>query len=250
MSWSWRIFAGAGLLALAAFLVAGVPARVAWTWWGPHGHALKVSGISGTVWNGSASRVAFGSGSLGDIRWQLRPSSLFMLRLGYRFRARLQQGYINGDAALTPSGRLRLDHVEGQSNIGVLGALINAGQIPVRGQVNLQLETLTWKGGHPTDAAGRVSVSDVTLDMGGQEVALGQYRITLGRQGKRIMGNIRDRGGPLQVSGDASLTPGGLYRVELAITQRQPGSQLHNLLGMLGRPDPGGAYHLRLNGRI
>lgn len=250
MSWSWRIFLAAGLVSLAAFLVAGFPARLAWTWWGPHGHTLRLTGVSGTVWSGAASRVTLGNGSLDEVHWQLRPASLLTLRLGYRFRARLQKGYVSGDAALAPSGELHLDHVEGESDIRVLGALVNAGAMPVHGQVNLQLEKLAWKGGHPTDAAGRVSVSDVKLDTGSQDVALGQYGIEIHRSGRQIVGQIRDRGGPLQVSGDAALTPAGTYRVQLAITQRQPGSTLHNLLGMLGRPDANGTYHLRLNGRI
>jgi len=250
VSWSWRVFVGAGLLSLAAFLVAGFPARLAWAWWGPRAQTVHVSGISGTVWNGSASRVTVGDGSLLDVRWQLRPARLFLLRLGYRFRARLQQGYVHGDAAFTPSGTLRLDNVAGQSDIRALGALMKAGRLPAKGQVNLQLETLAWKGGHPTDASGRVSVSDLKLDLGDRDVSLGQYGIDIHRKGNRIVGDIRDRGGPLQASGDASLDPGGLYRVELAITQRHPGSQLHNLLGMLGRPDANGTYHLKLNGRI
>ena len=64
---SWLATAGAG--AFLVFVIAGVPASVALRWLGPD--SLRLSGVSGSLWRGSADSADVGRLRLRDTKWTL-----------------------------------------------------------------------------------------------------------------------------------------------------------------------------------
>ncbi len=250
MAWSWRIFAAAGLLALLVFLIGDFPASLAYAWWGSALAPARASGIHGTVWAGSATRVSINSARFTNVSWKLHPWTLVLLRPGYRFRARLRDGYVSGIAALAPDGTVHLGDVEARSDLGGLATLFGMGRLPAAGEVNVLLQRAALSGGRPISARGRASVSDLTLHLGNHDVPLGAYGIVIRTDGKRITGTVQDSGGALRVNGTLSLAPQGNYGVRLALTQRRPDARLKRMLALLGRPDADGSYHVDLRGRL
>ena len=61
------LLAALGALLFLIFVVALWPARIAVVWLVPDG--AQLTGVSGTVWEGSAARVRIGVMDVGSLRW-------------------------------------------------------------------------------------------------------------------------------------------------------------------------------------
>lgn len=63
-----------GLITLIVIMLATFPARVAYHWFAPV--ELRLSGIAGSVWNGSAVEGVAGGAYIRNIAWRFKPLSL------------------------------------------------------------------------------------------------------------------------------------------------------------------------------
>jgi general secretion pathway protein N len=76
MKRNWILIAAATLLAMALIMLVTFPAALAWRWWGERAPDLRLQGVTGTVWDGSATRVSVRGQALGRLQWQLSPWQL------------------------------------------------------------------------------------------------------------------------------------------------------------------------------
>ncbi len=248
--WSWLAL---GLGAYVAFTLANFPAATALRWFAPPG--ATVAGIAGTLWSGSAASCSVAGFTAEALRWRVRPLALFLGRLSASFEARIPGGFVNGNVVASPSS-IRFDDLRGATSLPAL-----AGVLPVRGmrgQASVALETLTLEDGWPSTAVGELKLADLeTLplipDGSGALLGLGNYTVTFVPAAEReLSASIVDNGGPLEVSGKASLDASRNYVLDVLVEPRPgaPESLVEGLKIMTAEPDAEGRRRLSLSGSL
>lgn len=251
MSRAWRYLL-LGIAVYLAALVATFPAQRALQLAAPALASARIepTGVEGSIWNGRAATVLVdGRFPLEAIRWELELLPLLAARLAGDWYAGIGVGGLQG-AVSAGAEQVTLSRVEGQLPISAVAPLLPL-PLPVAGDLAVNLASLTLAGGRPVAAEGSVVWSRAAVTAP-QAVALGDLRVTLTpREGGGISGRLSDGGGPLELSGEITIEPGGAYRVTASVgTRPDAAPALAQALPLLGRRGPGGKYLITYNGRI
>lgn len=205
---------GAG--AYLAFVIALLPADVAWRWLAADD--VRLAGVQGTVWSGRAALASAGPLGFRDVRLQLRPVSLLLARPGGYFETGLGDGFLQTEVRIGRS-EIFLTGLTATCSLSTLAsALPIAG---IRGQVSLQLTELVLRDGWPAAARGQLRLGQLTVPslIGRDPIALGNFNVILsGTDGLR--GAFQDQSGPLEVRGSAGLTAAGEYEISGLVRAR------------------------------
>jgi general secretion pathway protein N len=248
--WSWL---AVGLGAYVAFTLATFPAGTALRWFAPPG--IAVAGVAGTLWSGSAASCSVNGFTAEALRWRVRPMTLFLGRLSATFEARIPDGFVSGNVVASPS-RIRFDDLRGATSLPALSGLL-----PVRGmrgQASVVLEALALEDGWPSAVVGELRLAGLEAlplipDGSGALLALGDYTVTFVPAAEReLSATIVDNGGPLEVTGKASLDATRAYVLDLLVEPRPgaPESLVEGLKIMTAEPDAEGRRRLNLTGSL
>lgn len=246
-----RWLAVAGGVALLVSLVMLVPARVAIGWLGlPPGMA---SGVTGTAWHGEIRHLALGSGRLilGPVRWQLKPSSLLLARLAAEVRAELPDGFVAADISLSAGGKLTLRNLEAAAPLTWLAP----GVADPGSQLSARFDRLVLAKGWIATAVGSLQLAGVILPIPAGNARLDPGSYTLGFDahdvlaGQPVEGQLKDAGGPLELSGTVKFSPPRSYELQgRAKARPNAPPEVGNALTMLGPALPDGTHQVSLAG--
>ena len=84
---------GLGFVLFLMFLVVLWPARIAVGWLVPGG--AQLTGVSGTVWDGSAGHVRIGIMDVGRMKWDAHAASFFIGRPTWDLKAERPDGFVS-----------------------------------------------------------------------------------------------------------------------------------------------------------
>ncbi len=244
-----RLLAGVGLAALFVFLVALLPARVLFGAIGlPAGAA---SGISGTVWNGTAERLSLGGVTLGPVSWNAHPSRLLAGQLAADIEATLPDGFLNGTVGLSVGGTITISDLEAAAPLSWIAPAAGA----AGGQLTARFDKLAFQAGRVETAMGTVDVAGVVLPIptAGRQLGPGTYSVAFDADGlgseDPLTGLLSDAGGPLEITGTLVFTPPRSYELTGKAKPRpEAPPELRNALQMLGPATPDGAHDLSVAG--
>lgn len=242
-----------GFGAYVAFAIATLPAGTAYRWLAPD--ALRLAGISGTVWAGRASLGSVPGLPLHDLQWRLRGWPLLLGHVSGRVEARLADGFVNADATASRSSLL-LKNVRASTSLPVLRTLL-----PIRatqGEVSLSLDRLRLVDDFPTTVVGTVRVDKLQVAplVAGKNAALiplGNYEVKFqDGSGAAVAATIHDTGGPLEVNATLQLTKDRTYKLDGRLRARADASDelVQGLNLMTGEPDAKGFRHFALDGSL
>lgn len=237
----------AGIAALIVGLVLTFPARVAYQWFAPGQIAL--SGISGSVWSGSAAQGSAAGIFLSDVTWRFRPFSLLRLQPGYAVTARLPSGFFETGISIGAGNSVRLDDLKAVVSLASLPASL----LPVsgvEGDLNLQFSTLVLTEGTPTEIEGTVGISGLVL-RALAPTALGDYRAQFQTEDGVIAGSVEDVSGVLDLDGNLMVDRDRAYSFvgQVAAGPAAPSAVVEQLR-YLGSPDPQGRREFRFEGTL
>lgn len=229
------------LLALFGFvagLVVGMPLR----WAVPLlPKSLRCDAPSGSLWSGACANLNLDALNLGAVRWTLNPGSLLRGRLGAQLQV-VQPG-LSGRASIAIGlrGRVTAQDVDAQISLG--GPLLARYAASLRGTLTLDLEELQFDDGWVRALRGTVEASSLE-QLSPQPLVLGSYRMQFDADpdsAGRIVGKLRDQGGPLDVEGTITLTASPGYELQGTVLAR-PGAppSLEKQIRFLGSPDGAG----------
>ena len=246
-----RFLVIAGVLALLLSLVALVPARVVLPLAGVT--AAAADGLAGTLWSGSAQHVTLSGIQLGPVTWKLKPLRLLMGQVAASVDARLPDGFLSGQIALSLKGGVTVRETEAAAPLALLGPTV--GPMGPGSQVTARFEQLVLDAGKVRTAVGKIQLAGVVLPLPSvkQPLAAGSYSISFDVKdlppGQPLIGTFNDTGGPVQISGAVKFTPPRSYEVN-GKAKARPGApeELSNALQMLGPATPDGAHQLSLAG--
>lgn len=244
-----RLLAGAGLAALLLSLVALLPARVLFGALGlPAGAA---SGLSGTVWNGTAERLSLGGVTLGPVNWNARPSRLLTGQIAADVEATVPEGFVNGTIAVGLGGTIAISDLEAAAPMSWLVPTAGA----TGGQVAARFDKLAFRAGRVETAKGTLNVAGVQLPIptAGRQLGTGAYSVAFDAEGlgseEPLTGQLSDAGGPLEITGTLMFTPPRSYELTgKAKLRPEAPPELRSALQMLGPATPDGSHDLSVAG--
>lgn len=244
-----RLLAGAGLGALLLSLLALLPARVGAPLLGLPRDAA--AGFSGTLWAGTVERVVIGDTSVGPVHWDARFGRLLAGELAADIEATLPDGFLNGTVGIGFGGRIGLEDLEAAVPL----ALVAPAAGPAGGQVSARFDTAGFRKGRVTSAVGSLRVSGVTLPLpsAAGPPPPGTYEVTFASpevpDDQPLTGQLRDAGGPLEITGTVAFTPPRSYVVDGTARPRPDAPPaLRQALAMLGPATPDGSHPVSLAG--
>lgn len=242
-----------GLAFLAAALLIQAPAASVYTWLKPKDRPLPVElfGIEGRLVDGRVSGVVRnGNTLLSDLRWQLQPAQLLLGRLGLKLQSTRDPVLLDGSASFSPLGTVRLKDFQANGGLRPLAAAAGFPFIPMDGQLGLKLTGLKLSKGQVREAEGTVELMGLAWALG-QPTPLGDFRADVTTEDGVIVAQLASVSGPLELSGDAKLTPDQNYELNLR-ARAKPGAppMLANLLMQMGPPDAQGFHTLKRQGRM
>ncbi|MDQ2069244.1 type II secretion system protein N [Natronospira bacteriovora] len=250
-----RIFllTGFGVLLFLAFLFARAPAGLLLVAL-PELDEVHVHAPAGTVWNGRFRHVQAGPLRLESVEWSLRKAPLLMGRADIDFRARINQGRVEGQVRAHPNGEVRIRQAIGQQiPLASLAPLFNQPPGMVSGDGAFEIRDARIKGTEPVSADAELRVFNLGVNMMGNH-QLGNFAAQLQGSDGEFTLSFRDVGenAPFSVSGDAEFSlPQRRYSINGRIRARDDAPEnLASMLPYLGQADEQGAHPLRLSGRI
>lgn len=236
----------AGAAALIAGLIITFPATVAYQYFAPPG--LTLSGLSGTIWQGRAMQGNLYGLFFEKLDWRFHPLSLFVLKPRYSISTTPAGGFLQSEVAVTPGGHLRFSDLAASLPSNALQLLL---PMPgLEGELGLQFDQLVLDDGFPVAADGTISISKLTVPPI-SSAALGDFRAVLRSDGDRIIGEVNDLSGMLDVAGEIVLFPDRSYRLvgQVAPAAEAPDALVRQLR-FLGSPDEEGRREFRFEGQL
>ena len=179
-----------GILIFLGVMLATFPARVAYQWFAPA--EVRLSGITGSVWNGSAAEGIAGGAYVRNISWNFKPMSLLSGKLSFKTRSKPGSGWINTELAVSPGGNLTLSGLSGNVPLDLVHPAFQ--QSGIRGDLVLQFETIVISDGIPIAAQGSVTVTDFFVPALSSS-RIGDFRADFQTIDGEIIGRVGDLSG-------------------------------------------------------
>ena len=197
------------LLAVLTVLIALVvtfPARIAYQWISPP--HVKLSGIQGTVWSGTAREFSTNGVYLRDLTWRMQPLQLFTGKAQYEISGSPVSGFFESDIALGLGGTLVMTDLSASVPLQMFAAAANVAGLS--GTASLQFERLELVSGRATAMDGTLDVANLVVPrLGG--ASMGGYRAEFFTQNNGIVASIEDTDGVVDLAGSLQLNPDKSY---------------------------------------
>jgi general secretion pathway protein N len=209
--------------------------------------AISLSGVSGSVWNGSATDVTASGIDLGTVRWTGSPLTALTGRLQFDASATTTEGELKGRVQATLGGKLLVEDTTLHWPLQPAGSATSAGW---RGLIAGRIERIESEHGWPTRVVAVIDLNDLRAP--GSEALLGNYRIEFDERSATaagLSGRIRDVSGPMQVRAALAVRRDRTYLVEGEVAPRNGAPQnVLDTLAFLGPPDAQGRRPFSLSG--
>lgn len=236
-----------GVLTLVAGLIMLFPARVAFNWFAPP--EIRVSGISGTIWSGTASHATGGGLYVSNLQWRIQPLRLFTAKLAYAVSGSPGAGSLEADLAFGIGGDIYLTNMSAFVPLQSLEAA--SGVRGIGGTASAEFERLVFSNGLPVSAQGSIEVSDLVLPLVSQ-TSIGGYSAKFLTQEDGVVASVDDTDGVVDIiDGRLKLASDRNYEFfgRLATKPETP-PQMRQQMQFLGSPNDLGQYELRLEGQL
>lgn len=197
----------AALLLFLVFLLVLLPARVAVGWMSLP--SVGLSGVSGTIWSGSATQLSTGTAALGSLRWVNGSLGILIGSPAWDIELERPDGFVRGHVRVSGGGNL---HLEGVDAVGSLSNLEKF--LPLygtQGGVTVRIEQLTIEDKQFALIQGKIVIDRVKTnalksgDLGTIELSFpGDAVAPLTGQLTALDGPLLIRDGQIVVSADGS----------------------------------------------
>lgn len=235
-----------GLIVFLAVMVVTFPARVAYTWFAPA--ELQLSGIEGSIWNGSAAEGFAAGAYIQNINWQFKPMALLSGNLAYQTSSNPASGTMNSEVAVGLGGELTLSRLTGNLPLDLVHPAFQ--QNGIRGDIALQFDSVVISNGMPSTVVGSVTIEDFFVpDL--STSTLGDFRADFQMIDGNVVGSVEDIAAVIDVAGTINLNADRSYTFigTVAPTSATPAS-IVNQLPYLGSANERGQHDFRFEGQL
>ncbi len=236
----------AGIISFLLTLLAILPASIVASVLPP---AITLGLTSGTLWNGSTDSLVVHGQPLGALHWTLRPLSLFIGRLAFDGELLRSDGQARGRVALGIGGRVSARNLD--IHLPLSGLPAGIAPRGWGGVVHAQVQSFELAPRAAPRIVGSIELRGLQAPPPGG-AAIGSYAVTFPEAPApdgRLVGQLKDLEGPMQVSGTVAIAADRSYVIEGVVAPRAGASQaVTDTLKFLGAPDAQGRRPFSLAG--
>ena len=208
-------------------------------------NSLKVNGVNGTVWKGSASEISSNEIYLRQTKWEIVPSELLKGILTFDVSTYLFNGQLEFNLILGPMNIGATD-IKGNFPDDILEII--APFLGVSSEVVMNINSFTINKKDIDQIEGQVLLNNLVIK-GISNGIMGSYKIDLFERNGEIYGSIDEISGEVDIAATLSLTLSGKYIVDGVISAKQnTNSQIRTILSFLGAENEDGQRSFRFEG--
>lgn len=240
-----------GFICFLIFLFVQIPATFGWQFVPANiKKQVQLSGIQGTVWNGSAATSYFNGQDTGRMRWQLSPFALIVGKLGVSFDLVGKSGTLSGELLMNQT-ELSASNIKSNMRASFFNSFL-AKQLPLpvmlQGKINADLDSVYFERGKRIQFSGLVSWHNAEVQ-GIQTIPLGLVTLNADMTDTGSSIKIINKDNPLDIKGDITLSHNGQYDINIGLLNRDNSRKdLKDMLSFLGAADSSGRYHFKQKG--
>ena len=242
-----------GSLFYLLFLFVTLPADISYAYWKKNWgqrEQIVLSGLDGSVWSGAIDQAMIKGQRFQDVKWHFKPLRLFLGRAEADIEFTVPDGFGKGKVGYSLLGGIYVKDAEAWIPLPVIARFVNLAALRPGGKLNINLQDFNYDNGSISKANGNLSWLDAEVSFF-QPVALGNFELNVSNGDDGIVGELKDKGGPLQAQAKLSLTPQGDYSVDGEILLRDKSrNDLQQALQTMGRPNAKGAIPLKQKGNL
>jgi general secretion pathway protein N len=244
-----------GLLAVLAIAVATLPASLLERRLAAAG--VSAGSMSGTIWNGAASGLAWRTAPIGDLRWTVSPLGLLGGRVAGDLDLVGAVGTLRGRYAVSFSGALSLEGATLDVPVESLSALPLGMPRGWRGRVSGRLDELVVANGWPTSLRGELDMDGLvappprSASIGSYHVVIPDPQATGGIGDGGLSARVVDKEGPFSFDGRFTLERDRSFLLDGTLAPRgSTPPELARSLEFLGPADANGRRPVSVSGTL
>ena len=209
---------------------------------------LKVNGVNGTVWKGSASEISSNEIYLRQTRWKIVPSELLKGNLTFDISTYPFNGQLKFNLILDLMNNLSATDIKGNFPNDILEII--APFLGVSSEIDMNIKSLSLNNKDINQLEGQILLNNLVMK-GISNRVLGSYKIDLFERNGEIYGSIDDISGEVDIAATISLTLSGKYIIDGSVSAKQNTSnQVKTILSFLGAENENGQRSFRFEGEI
>ena len=209
---------------------------------------LKVNGVNGTVWKGSASEISSNEIYLRQTKWKIAPSELLKGNLTFDISTYPFNGQLKFNLILDLMNNLSATDIKGNFPNDILEII--APFLGVSSEIDMNIKSLSLNNKDINQLEGQILLNNLVMK-GISNRVLGSYKIDLFERNGEIYGSIDDISGEVDIAATMSLTLSGKYIIDGAVSEKQNTSnQVRTILSFLGAENENGQRSFRFEGEI
>ncbi len=247
-----KLFRATAFLVLALAAILGMaawtcPADLAYRFAADSIAPVHLRDLRGTLWHGHAGSADVFGVNLGSIEWILQPAPLLHGEM-------IAQVTLAGDIASgsgivdCAGGATSFRHAALHMPARIAAPMLAIPALELLGTLELDIAHARLRGLWLEDAAGTVFWRDAAV-AGAAQARLGDLQsIFASAADGAIAGSVHDLGGPLEVAGTFSASPGA-YQAQARLAARGGDAQVSEALQFVGQPQADGSRNLEIRGR-
>ena len=201
---------------------------------------LRITSVSGTVWNGRIEHVEFSGIQVGSVQWVVHPLALLLGSLSVDIEIKNKAQYLTTTMKLSPLKKIQLEGTLFDVDLALFQPLIYGMPIAYSGQAKGALPHFSFKKNDSISLNGKMSLNAIKL-ISPQQQEFGNFIIDFNSiNEKSIKAVIRDDNAPLKLNGNIDLDHLGQLKLATQFSALEENSSLDKMLDFLGRADEKG----------
>ncbi len=205
---------------------------------------LSLQGVTGTLWNGSASMISINNKvQLNDTSWHLIGWKMLTGKIAIELNSHYQGNNINGEVGSTFLGTYFVNNLTASLAASELAQLANIPLVQLSGEIFLDINHAKWKQGSLPVATGKIDWNNAAVTVA-ETVPLGNVSIVLSESDKQqLHADVKNQGGDIKISGNAELIPDTDYAVNIKLFPSASASDnIKQSLGLFAKQQRNGEF--------
>lgn len=244
-------------LLLALIVVVIVAGVVAWTCPADFAYQrvasrlgpVRLSGISGTVWQGHAATIEIFGQPIGSLDWELQPAPLVHGNVVANVHVSGNDLAAKGVIQRDYGGAIHFSDATANLPARILASAIDIPSLQLNGQMEIDVSKAHLNGVWFDDVQGQAHWRNAGVT-GAAQADFGQIESTFASAADgTIAGTVHDTGGPLIVDGTFHAIAGS-YDAQARLAARDGNPQVSEALQYVGQAQPDGSVLLLIRGQM
>ena len=210
----------------------------------------RLSGVSGSLWQGQARSLDVAGIKLTDARWNMKAWKLLLAQAALDIEARFEDQPVTGEVGATITGAVFVNTLDARLSADTVTRLANIPMAQLSGTFDITIDHASWRQGELPEAEGKLSWKQAAVTVA-ETASLGDVAITITGQDDSLHADVNNDGGDIELSGEATLNPQAEYQASMRFTPTASASRnLRKTLGMFAEKQADGSFLLNNNGSL